>query len=148
MREILFRGKAKDEDWVEGHLICKYDADAGSYTTFEIIEHAEYSIALEYDTNFRHLHPILVKEETVGQFTGMTDKNGERIFEDDIVKDARNKVGYVAFLQQAAGWVIVWDGYDSRMGHRTRDCNYDSDASLEVIGNIHDNPELLKGGGR
>ena len=142
MREILFRGKStRDHKWHIGAYIPSYEqrwsCQEQTAKTKPVIEFVRNDFIPDF---------AVVDDTTVGQFTGMTDKNGKRIFEGDIVKDARNKVGYVAFLQQAAGWVIVWDGCDSRMGHRTRDCNYDSDASLEVIGNIHDNPELLEGG--
>lgn len=86
----------------------------------------------------------IINTETIGQYTGLKDKNGEEIYEGDIVKSISGKVGYVIFLQQEMGYVVVWDNCDTRLGHRNRGGGYEYDESIEVIGNIHDNPELLK----
>lgn len=86
-------------------------------------------------------HAIPVDPETVGQFTGLLDKNNKPIYEGDIVKDERGKVGYIGWLQQECGFVIVWEKSDSRLGHRARGSGYKYDLSLEVIGNIYDNKE-------
>jgi uncharacterized phage protein (TIGR01671 family) len=86
-----------------------------------------------------------VYTDTLGQFTGMTDKNGKKIFEGDIVRDEYNGgIAWIAFLQQGCGWYLVFKNTDRRMGHRSRNSAYDNDLELEVIGNIHDNPELLE----
>ena len=81
--------------------------------------------------------------ETIGQYIGLKDKNGKEIYEGDIVKDTNGKVGYVAFLKQEMGFVIVWRNSDSRLGHRNRGGGYELDNSIEVIDNIH-NTELIK----
>jgi len=135
MREILFHGKRIDNgEWVEGFYGLK-----GEKTHCIMTNTLPSGLWQEcYSTD----HPV--SPGTVGQYTGMTDKNGKRIFEGDIIKNTIGQVGYIAFLQQEAGWVIVWETYDSRMGHRARGCGYDSDRTIEVIGNIHDNPELIK----
>lgn len=131
MREILFRGQGiHTGNWAEGNLNT-YEGDMRKAYTF---------ISNQYAGS------IEVIPETVGQFTGFLDRNGKRIFEGDIVKDNNGQNGYIAFLQQEAGWVIVWKKHDSRMGHRTRWVAYDYDCTLEIIGNIHDNPELLNWG--
>lgn len=126
MREILFRGKRPHTcEWVEGGIMFVNG----------------YAFIMPAGTGSVEVIP-----ETVGQFTGIYDKNEKRIFEGDIVKDNNGQKGYIAFLEQEAGWVIVWKKHDSRMGHRTRGVAYDYDCTLEIIGNIHDNPELLNWG--
>lgn len=122
MREIEFRAK-HGKEWVYGdlHLLSKMP----------------------------HIHtdPFTKKSiniETIGQYTGLKDKNGKEIYEGDIVESISGKIGYVIFLQQEMGYVVVWDNCDTRLGHRNRGGSYEYDGSIEVIGNIHDNPELVK----
>ena len=129
MREILFRGKDEDSGiWCYGDL--SFGKDGKPYIRFW--GHKGYLV--------RGVIP-----ETVGQFSVITDKNNKKIFEGDVVFDSLKKsVAYVAYLSQECGYVLVYQGYDSRMGHRARGCFYEHDPWLEVIGNIHDNPELLE----
>ena len=84
-------------------------------------------------------------EQIVMDVTGLKDKNGKEIYEGDIVESISGKIGYVIFLQQEMGYVVVWDNCDTRLGHRSRGGGYDVDSSIEVIGNIYDNPELVEG---
>ncbi|MGH1771679.1 YopX family protein [Enterococcus casseliflavus] len=77
------------------------------------------------------------------QSTGLKDKNGMEIFERDIVVNQYGNVGYVAYLQQEAGFVVVLKKSDYRLGHRNTGESYDVTTNHEVIGNIHSNPELL-----
>ena len=132
IREVIFRGKRTDcEAWAEGDLlhyesgemaICKGFSNYG-YEATEII--GRYKVI----------------PETVGQYTGLTDKNGVRIFEGDIVTGWFNHekiVGYI-FYGGNAQFFIQRDGIYG-IGLDNSDC------WLEVIGNIHDNSELLKGG--
>ena len=120
-REIKFRAK-HGKEWVYGdlHLLSK-------------MEHI-------------HTDPFTKKSiniETIGQYTGLKDKNGKEIYEGDIVESISDKIGYVIFLQQEMGYVVVWDNCDTRLGHRNRSGGYGYDESIEVIGNIYDNPELV-----
>lgn len=122
MKEIKFRAKSGNE-WVYGDL---------------------HLMSIR-----PHIHPDpftskSIDIETIGQYTGLKDKNGKEIYEGDIVQNLSEKKGYVAFLQQEMGYVVVWDSCDVRLGHRARGGSYDHDLSLEVIGNIYDNKELLK----
>ena len=129
MREILFRGKTFDnENWIEGSLIVGRDLESG-----ELI----YLISplSAYYTEVKKVMP-----ETVGQFTGLTDKNGTKIFEGDIVQHdfGADQIG----VQYA---VVEYDTkYASFMIKPIYDWMFCDKNDCEVIGNIHDNPELLK----
>lgn len=119
-REIIFRGKTTDSnEWVYGWL-------AG-------------------ENMICNWNAFKVKVSTVGQYTGQKDKNGKNIFEGDIVRDKSGETGYIGYLLQECGFVIIWKDRDSRLGHRARNSGYTFDANLEIIGNTYDNPELLKG---
>ncbi len=83
-------------------------------------------------------------EVEIMQSTGLKDKNGVEIFEGDIVVNQYGNVGYVAYLQQEAGFVVVLKKSDYRLGHRNTGESYDVTTNHEVIGNIHSNPELLE----
>lgn len=128
MHEILFHGKRPDNgEWVEG-LLARYNPK------FEVANIVN---------NFEILVPV--KTETVGQCTGLKDKNGRRIFEGDICRNTKTgEVVSVKWHGTFAGF--VWSkqkekSHLSDFGELFR--VYDK---YEVIGNIHDNPELLEGG--
>lgn len=76
---------------------------------------------------------VLVDKETVGRYTGLTDKNGTRIFEGDIVK---NEFGEIAEVEFLFGRFVPFNRYPEYKCFFCERC--------EVIGNIHDNPELLE----
>ena len=137
MREILFRGKRADNGkWVEGYVAehTLIPEDLNAYVGLVI----EGKPKKAYDNNFCYV----VDPATVGQYTGLTDKNGKQIFEGDIVKNKLNipNKRYVIKYDSLLGAFIGEDG--STMHFTT----FDGDSELfEVIGNIHDNQELLKG---
>lgn len=134
MREILFRGKCVySGEWVYGHF---YESRGNGKNVYRI-----------YDGNiFKH---YTVHVETVGQFTGLYDKNGKRIFEGDIVKHYNHSddgfdIGALYWDENFSQWkrTSIGNFHDRTFTYTmSRYCEY------EVIGNIHDNPELLKGGG-
>lgn len=134
MREILFRGKhTRTGEWVEGLLWKKkYNHDKLFISCFP-----------DKDDNEEI---YIIKPETVGQYTGRIDRNFKRIFEGDIVAGAahwldRMKNGVVTFRDGSFG-LIWYRGDIEQFNPFTSMCNVE----YEVIGNIHDNPELLKGG--
>ena len=132
MREILFRGKRTDNgEWVYG-----YYTNARYY-----LNEKEMHIIFEPDVEvFPHCEFAGYEEvipETVGQYTGLTDRNGKKIFEGDIVKMRAYGVGYHCTS------VYFRDGkfaVDGTQYHFKNICSN----SVEVIGNIYDNPELLE----
>jgi uncharacterized phage protein (TIGR01671 family) len=138
MREILFRGKREDNgEWVEGFLIGRYDPMQK--------EHIIKNAFIDNGTCF--YDPDKVIPETIGQFTGLFDKNGKRIFEGDIVKleeDVRTffriRNGEVSFI---GGSFLVGDNGYNLLSTLYALTNQDGILRGEVIGNIHDNPELL-----
>ena len=125
MREILFRGKhinlfPQNEHlngtWVYGYLCDK------NYINFPGLN-----------------GELLVDPSTIGQYTGLVDKNGRRIFEGDIVKSIETKeTGVVQFFPEHSAF-MVWCKSSNEVGFL-----YECTSIAEVIGNIHDNPELLE----
>ena len=136
MREILFRGKAVESgEWHFGMFCAEgYDAD--------------FPCIIPSDSDRMHIASgdWHVDLETVGQFTGLYDKNGTKIFEGDIIK-LDDRLCQVTWLDGNAQFDLSFLGYygDIRItnfrGVKMRELY-----RYEVIGNIHDNPELLKGG--
>ena len=134
MRKILFRGKRADnKEWCFGDLL-----QVPSKNFCSIIE--QKSLA----TN------RTVKAETVGQYTGLTDKNGKKIYEGDIVKHFNNcgddyDIGEIYYDTEFVGWRRTTNG---KFHNKTLILTYklNPNCIYEVIGNIHDNPELLKEG--
>ena len=134
MREILFRAKRlKDKIWVEGSLLV-LDADSGYFFITQPYKSA--STLPVKDLIYNHTH--LVDPKTVCQYTGRTDKNGVKIYEGDIVKDDII-FGTVVWDDPYIGFVIN----DIHDGHQEYSSWWNG---LEVVGNIFDNLELLKGG--
>jgi hypothetical protein len=137
MREIIFRAKRKDNgEWVYGY-----------YARFETIREVFYVIYTDCADDYSGgllAHCYDVKPETVGQYTGLTDKNGTKIFEGDIVKTKYGRLCEVVWF--SSNRYQSWGLKPLETKHRYPDA-YDMWASnnLEVIGNIYDNPELLEG---
>ena len=129
MREILFRGKrVGNGEWVYGFYL--------------ILPRGERVILS--NKGYTHVDP-----ETVGQFIGLTDKNGKKIFEGDIVKTWRNTIGKIEFGQywdeeiEEDFYGYAWIGKDEYGESITLSLDKRWNGH-EVIGNIHDNPELLE----
>ena len=127
MREILFRGKRKkgDKRWVEGDLLH-------GYSGFVITNRYYAGSSFE------------VVPETVGQYTGLTDKNGKKIFEGDIVSGHLDDL----FPEDESRYEIAWIDYGWHLTNL--DGTVDTaeqdwvNQNFEVIGNIYDNPELME----
>lgn len=127
-REITFRGKRKNGQWVYGSLVVSENTAPAIY----------------YESGgglVKQLDWCYISLESIGQYTGLTDKNGVKIFDGDVViigEKLKAKVIYYdgAFRMQSEFSPTPRDTTD--MGYMMREF------SVCVIGNIHDNPELIK----
>ena len=137
-REIIFRGKRLDNgEWITGSLLkVTFRGD-----TFHLIFGDDFSMV---GGDVKSLSHALVDPTTVGQFTGLTDKNGKKIFEGDIIECWSEGVKARGTVQQNRGglWII----YPAWQKHIMWGLcpNEDGLTDVEVIGNIHDNPELVE----
>lgn len=154
MREILFRGKRIDNGgWVAGFYVLDPQANEGEESQI-------------YYTN-KHpcgwaLVPFSVVPETVGQYTGWTDKNGKKIFEGDILKytrknwhepfSSKNGTDLIGFLEiyydDTCSTFKYWHYDENRKlfgsGFLLLNDSRAEETIIEVIGNVYDNPELLE----
>ena len=132
-REIIFRGKSKKtRKWLYGYLgESKFSILDYVYTDKVIFDNV---LLFNTDNSAYVVKDLSVEEETIGQFTGLCDKNGYEIYEGDIIKN-ESCIGIVVYKNGA----FVLD-----LG-KSCGCVYlfclDS---LLVIGNIYDNPELME----
>ena len=137
MREILFRGKRVDNGkWVYGNLIDNECCKKPIIVEVDYLN--EYGDCGEVSYE--------VDETTVGQFTGLTDKNGKKIFEGDILKIHRKSIySTEEYFFYKVDWGKDWNGW-ALISIKSAQSRYlDNAYNGEVIGNIHDNPELLEG---
>ena len=153
MREILFRGKRlQGGNWVEGYFfksdINKRERESGKATMIFTPDCDTFIMVPECHNSF------MVVSDTVGQYTGLDDKNGKRIFEGDILNIAKIADGLGGYYQPPLDYhvnvVVKWDLCawmwetlcDDKRYITFPDawCHYE----CEIIGNVHDNPELLE----
>lgn len=140
MREILFRGKQKyNGEWVEGFIIKLGKESFSDPERYGIVDEAIPIMGMSvcYNLAINEVIP-----ETVGQYTGITDKNGKRIFEGDIVQCGTGRICKVTFFisQGVSGFdLVAIGGFDAPPPHK-----WELFSDSEVIGNIHDNLELFE----
>lgn len=128
MREILFRGqtiyKSKGNAWYKGSLITESEGAKIVYDTTD-------------ENGWEYVIP-----ETVGQYTGLDDKNGNKIFEGDVLKCNGDDdfCGQVEFINGSFCFATIIRNHTYHPALDVCDIT-----KLEIIGNIHDNPKLRKG---
>ncbi len=152
MREILFRGKRiSNDNWVIG----------GIMKTF----HPNYDVKSEFDffTRKENCYCIcaggrdyFVEQNTIGQYTGLKDKNGKMIFEGDIVRCWDSHSSFEAVVEFGNPNCQYNWGWQLDIIKGDKDANFsifaillwvemeETGAYCEIIGNIHDNPELME----
>lgn len=150
MREIKFRGKnLNTKEWVYGDLLQWNDGETAIGVHGQFIDDG-------YHFNENYDKTPYVDETTVGQYTGLKDKNGKEIYEGDLIKAPSGRIYAVIFstwkyeekreflkvidLYEHTGWCISLDGVNPCELLDFEVCQG------SVIGSVYDNPELLKGG--
>lgn len=137
MRQITFRGKSKHTGkWLYGDLLRNVNGDFAVVPPFDMYGHNECSI---YE----------VEEDTIGQFTGLADKNGKEIYEGDVLEcigersDNKDKVYRREVVFYGSAFCMVEELFswiNPLFNHLVN-----QELLWSICGNIHDNPELLKG---
>lgn len=94
-----------------------------------------------------HIHSLsnkyLIKIETIGQFTGLCDKNGKEIYEGDIIKSSHGTIHYIVYDNDLACFKAVVARYNPSNEYSNLSKGWIACLNQEVIGNVHDNPELI-----
>jgi uncharacterized phage protein (TIGR01671 family) len=146
MNEILFRGKGKN-GWVEGgyhkhftRMLCPLGNDSLKDNE---IRHLIIRDGVADWNMPRGIEAVEVDPKTVGQFTGLTDKNGKKIFEGDYVRMRSGTVRLVVFTHGSFGYFCSDEIVDFMPFAELFKLGYTSD-DFEVAGNMFDNPEMNK----
>lgn len=147
MRTIKFRGKRLDnEEWVYGYYACIQDPIRKPIKKQDRITHRIYTgygdscvseDCYEFSPDWVHIDP-----ETVGQFTSLYDRNKKEIYEGDLLKLQDDDTGLIEVRFVRGVFAFLWQGdLDDELP-----INAPTQEWATVVGNIHDNPELMKGG--
>jgi uncharacterized phage protein (TIGR01671 family) len=146
MREIKFRGKnLNTKEWVYGDLLQWNDGETAIGVHGQFIDDG-------YHFNENYDKTPYVDETTVGQYTGLKDKSGKEIYEGDIINVNGKYPKLIRYIDEWASYCLanLTDldcDLKTRYWHQVSPCWWtDYKREIKVIGNVYDNPELLKGG--
>lgn len=133
-REIKFRGKSKDTQlWEYGNLLHKRRTNSKATEIYEsyYVQRINFHLELE------------VIPESIGQFTGFYDKNGKELYEGDVVKDKYGRIMKVDYFRSFLCFIAIskTNFHHANIIEWATNENF---TSVEVIGNVHENPELLE----
>lgn len=132
MREILFRGKrVANGEWVYGFYVVL------KLVHYDKKEH----LITDKDTG----RSYEIDPATVGQYTGPKDKNGKRIFEGDVLRDDWGKIYEVFYTTKSCSFMVRLEHAPNEYEKGNYRLGEAWCGTIRVIGNIHDNPELLGG---
>ena len=132
MMEILFRGKRTiNGDWVYGDFVHGNERKSLRDSIFV------------YDSETQSFNDYEINPSTLGQYTGLTDKNGKRIFEGDVAKVLQGKDKDIAYVGFENGAFMLYLKTGNIYERALWEYWY-NDWDVEVIGNVHDNPDLLE----
>lgn len=136
MREIIFRGKRPDNgEWLYGFPVTDQGIKCGTPNCVCKHDGSDVYVMYFWDYDSHEFDEFDVDPETVGQYTGKDDCNGKPMFEGDIVKTNLGHIQTIEWSNDYCAFVCIEKGYD-------KPCQVD--ILDEIIGNIHDNPELLE----
>lgn len=138
MRPIKFRGKRVDTgEWIYGDLLTSNGTEC-EISDWDKVDYFRYDVI----------------PETISQFTGLLDKNGKEIYEGDFVEwcffDCQQREhflrGNIKWHQGGFILNITENDFENAGYYAISDLSTDTESDVEILGNVHDNPELLKGG--
>lgn len=134
MRDIIFRGKREDNgEWVEGYYARICETSVISTGKLDLTEWNNIKAKM-----------FVIIPETVGQYTGLTDKNGVKIFEGDILGGYLDDNYPENQTVMEVVWCNCWWG-TKEIGCDPDPLEWEDGEILEIVGNVFDNPEMMEG---